>query len=477
MALLFIDNSTFTDRRSQRLIRSHSIKGKNTGKVIPARGHRRRGEERDEEREKTARSTSIVRRGPGRPDQKDMVDYSFRSRRRSCEPCGSRHSHRPFSGFEFAYFTTPVPVTETSRQPSMADLYPRTFCRPSSEIVTRWFETVMTDPCVFYCGVAVTAIHRRQLLGRRDEPLDATRHLLQAMRLLRRDLDNGKTREAGTVGMTTVVISLAIRANLFGLRPGGLVALCAAVPELGSKIRRTDAELALAAGTATIFGSWYRYLPLPPSVSSLLPPPLGDVSIELQSVIQDSFVLCSYAGHRHDQLGTIEYQDMIVSILQRLVEYAPLDVHFRPAHLLDDGCQLGFLSFMTTVLIVIPNIATMRDNTPQEDEARRPTLPGLDTVDWATLDHAYGAAEDTPQWLQVLYQAGCGGSTEHNKDEDEDEDKEDKDKDKTTRSAADKDELQTYIEGRALRHGGDSVQEAPDLRKGLRERQSKQSES
>ncbi|KJR82074.1 uncharacterized protein SPSK_10988 [Sporothrix schenckii 1099-18] len=117
----------------------------------------------------------------------------------------------------------------------------------------------------------------------------------------------------------------------------------------------------------------------------------------------------------------------------------------------------------------------MRDNTPQEDEARRPTPPGLDTVDWATLDHAYGAAEDTPQWLQVLFQAACCAlheliaSIAHQGS-----------RYSASRAAVlprDKDELQNYIEGRALRHGGDSVQEAPDLRKGLRERQSKQSES
>ncbi|KAL1890060.1 hypothetical protein Sste5346_008496 [Sporothrix stenoceras] len=34
-------------------------------------------------------------------------------------------------------------------------------------------------------------------------------------------------------------------------------------------------------------------------------------------------------------------------------------------------------------------------------------LPGLDTVDWASLEHAYGEAADTPKWLQALYAAGC----------------------------------------------------------------------
>ncbi|ERS97091.1 hypothetical protein HMPREF1624_06420 [Sporothrix schenckii ATCC 58251] len=213
-------------------------------------------------------------------------------------------------------------------------------------------------------------IHRYQLLGRRDEPLESTHHLLQAMRLLRRDLNAvSKTQETSVIA---VVISLAIRANLADavaesrthlqalkrivqLRPGGLVALCAAVPELGNKIRRTDAELALRSGMPTIFGS--RHLSLPAPLyhvllgdrwqSIALPFPLQDVCIELQPAIRDILMLCSYAGR--SQLGTVQYQDLVISIVQRLVDYAPLD-GARPPQPLDDICQLGFLSFMTTVV-------------------------------------------------------------------------------------------------------------------------------
>ncbi|CAK7200598.1 hypothetical protein SEUCBS139899_003296 [Sporothrix eucalyptigena] len=291
----------------------------------------------------------------------------------------------------------------------------------------RWFETVMTNPCVFHCGLAVMGIHRYQLLGRQDEPLDSTQHLLQAMRLLRHDLDTvSKTQETSVIA---VVISLAIRANLVDaaaesrthlhalkriveLRPGGLVALCSAVPELGNKIRRTDIELALRARTATIFGS--RYLPLPAPLYSVplddrwpsvaLPLPLQEVCIELQPAIRDIFMLCSYAGR--SKLGTVQYQDLIISIIQRLVDYAPLD-GARPPHPLDDICQLGFLSFMTTVL----------HREPRKRSAYSGFLSGLFR---ARLENFYSSkisnsASNHPElnfWLNFIYALSASSDSE-----------------------------------------------------------------
>ncbi|CAK7214750.1 hypothetical protein SCUCBS95973_002240 [Sporothrix curviconia] len=377
MEFLFIDNNTATDRRSQRLIRSHGMKGKNAGKVISARGHRWR--RFGDEKTKPTRPDSVARGRPLLP--KNPLPLADGDRVRAMQAMQAVSPADPFCGFEFSYFTTPVPITASSRQlfhdlhnAVSQELYPRAFCRQSNEIGTRWFETLMTNPCVYHCGLAIMGIHRFQLLGRRDEPIDATRHLLQAMRLLRHDLDAvpNKTYETSAIA---VIISLAIRANLAGavaesrthlhalqriveLRPGGLAALCAAVPELGNKIRRTDAELALCAGMPTVFGS--RHLPLPAPLfssvsllddgwrrSAALPCPLQDVCTELQPAIRDIFVMCSYAGR--SQLGTVQFQDLVISIIQRLVDYAPLD-GARPPRPLDDICQLSFLSFMTTVL-------------------------------------------------------------------------------------------------------------------------------
>lgn len=48
MAFLFIDNNAPLDRQSQRRVRNHAMKGKNLGKVIPARGHKRQQPQRED---------------------------------------------------------------------------------------------------------------------------------------------------------------------------------------------------------------------------------------------------------------------------------------------------------------------------------------------------------------------------------------------------------------------------------------------
>jgi hypothetical protein len=202
---------------------------------------------------------------------------------------------------------------------------------------------------------------------------------MQAMRLLRRDLAATAEPQDSSVA---VVISLAVHANLTGavdqsrihlhglkrilnLRPGGLAALCSHTPELGNKIRRADLELALVVGTPTIFGSqsWPLPLPLPASpyvdvfplddgralrVKVALPYPLSETCVVVHSAMRDVLALCSCADSAV-QLDAFQYQDLAISIFQRLVDYAPLG-GLRPPHPLNDVCQLGLLAFMSTIL-------------------------------------------------------------------------------------------------------------------------------
>lgn len=215
----------------------------------------------------------------------------------------------------------------------------------------------------------MTGAHISRQLGRPNVPPEATRHFVEAMRLLRRELSTNPEPQDSSVA---VIISLAIHATLTGavdesrihlhglnhivkLRPGGLAALCKALPEVGNKVRRADLHLALMAGTPTIFGSQSSPLPATPHVVPLdrkrlnatLPHPLGKTSPVLRAATRDVLALCSYAGC--SQLRPFQYQDLVISIFQRLVDYSPL-VGPRPPRLLDDVCQLGFLAFMSTVV-------------------------------------------------------------------------------------------------------------------------------
>lgn len=202
-----------------------------------------------------------------------------------------------------------------------------------------------------------------------EKPLESARHFMLALRLLRRDLSADPEPRDSSV---FVSISLALYANLQGstrdsrihlqglqrileLRPGGVAALCSDTPEVGNKVRRADLELALAAGTPTLFGSQVSPLPQPPCVVPpdgprrrfALPHPLGEAGLVIQLAMRDVLALCNYAGR--EQLSALQYQDLVLSITQRLVDQAPLGGE-RPANPLDDVCQLGLLAFMGTLL-------------------------------------------------------------------------------------------------------------------------------
>ncbi len=174
------------------------------------------------------------------------------------------------------------------------------------------------------------------------------------------------------------VISRAVHANLMGaargscihldrirrilkLRPGGLVALHAQSRELGNKVRRADMELAMLTGKPTRFGR----LPAPavsrvtlscddrdggsvPMPYPLSQYPLSQMCPTLQYSTLD--ILAVYRGaSQATKFDPFQYQDIVASILQRLIDLAPLESG-RPPELLDDVCQLGLLCFMTTIL-------------------------------------------------------------------------------------------------------------------------------
>lgn len=216
--------------------------------------------------------------------------------------------------------------------------------------------------------MAITKASISHSRGYGGKSVESDWHLIMALRQLRRDLGaNSKVQDSSIV----VSISLAIYANLnesinesrihlqalkrvLELRPGGLAVLCSNSPEVGNKIRRSDLELALLAGTPTLFGS--QTLPLPrfpylfpvnQSANVALPHPLAEASHEVQYAMMDVLALCSHAGSA--QLSAFQYQNLVISILQRLIDYAPLGGE-RPLNQLDDVCQLGLLAFMSTVL-------------------------------------------------------------------------------------------------------------------------------
>lgn len=106
MEFRFINNNAPLDRRSQRLVRNHAMKGKNLGRIIPARGHKRQQHEDGIHPDRvTAEPKPSTEREKGRP----LLPKVIRPGPDITLPLN------PFSGAELAYFTIPVPLTTSVR--------------------------------------------------------------------------------------------------------------------------------------------------------------------------------------------------------------------------------------------------------------------------------------------------------------------------------------------------------------------------
>jgi hypothetical protein len=157
------------------------------------------------------------------------------------------------------------------------------------------------------------------------------------------------------------------------------------------------------AGTPTIFGSQLLPQPELPYVVPVddrrscvtLPHPLEETDPVIRFAMTDALALCKYAGRA--QLSAFQYQNLLVSIIQRLIDYAPLGGK-RPPHPLNNACQLGLLAFMSTLL----------DHT-RETGSIYSTL--LSDLLWASIESfddemAYGRVKDYPSlhlWLVFIY--------------------------------------------------------------------------
>ena len=218
---------------------------------------------------------------------------------------------------------------------------------------------------VAHSALAITAGYLSRELTQVEHDRTSIWHFSEAMRLLRNDLDNQKWSLESFVG---IIMSLAIhaklkgsldecRVHLFGLqhvleqRFGGSALLQTCEFELINKVRRTDIELALMTGLPTV---WHgRSSPEPPYLVPLngeafeVPGLFKNTSWMVQYCLIDVQTLSSWAGL--GELHGFYYQSLVIDILQRLLDFAPLS-SARPQLYLDDISQLGLLAFILTIL-------------------------------------------------------------------------------------------------------------------------------
>jgi hypothetical protein len=106
MEFRFINNNEPLDRRSQRLVRSHAMKGKNLGRTLPLKNDKRKQhEDRMHRSQLETQLRCSVKGGKGRPLLPKPMNPSLNTAPPS----------NPFSGDELAYFAMPVPPTSSIR--------------------------------------------------------------------------------------------------------------------------------------------------------------------------------------------------------------------------------------------------------------------------------------------------------------------------------------------------------------------------
>ncbi|CAJ0550722.1 Ff.00g106520.m01.CDS01 [Fusarium sp. VM40] len=363
MNFQFINNESTNNPGSRKAIRSHVMKGKNTGRIIQGRGRRHAvplgGDffkdvhlaERNEDVVDADGSTLIF-------PEVTLIDTTHTP-------------NNPFAGEEYTYFSFPVQFTSSMRysvyefNTSICNvIYPYAFCRPTEEIGSPWFKFMVADPACLHCLLAMTVTYLN-IMSKSERPvesLEATRHFTQTLRLLNPRLSQpSAAKEDANVA---IIISLAIHSNLtqdlhasamhldalqrlLGLRPGGISGIRECNRPLVQKICRTDVELAVAQGTRPRFSdAGLTAVAAGPTSARRLAYPLNQTSQLLQRVTRELLALCRRPGRT--KMAALQYQDVLISMWQRLVEFAPLG-GTRPRDLLDDVWQLALLAFLVTV--------------------------------------------------------------------------------------------------------------------------------
>ncbi|KAH8901081.1 hypothetical protein GQ53DRAFT_835039 [Thozetella sp. PMI_491] len=375
MELQFIDNNPARfDPHSRKLIRSHVMKGRNLGKMVPKRGWRKRAA-RLQPPDATSSSDEAI------PAASDCTKDTQGPLTQTRYPDGSLPRYR-FAGSEFDYFVWPEQVTPPIRYlvyefnaSVLESIYPRQFCHRSPTTDHPWFQSMMTQKSFFHLLLVMTATFLEVYGGEKRliMMLNMSSHFSKAVQLLNKEISSSPVPKQSTIA---AVVSLTIRANLTGIveeskihlnglirmvsmTPGGITGMRASNPTLLQKVCRTDIEVALREGTATRLGltatmtkavdEASSFLRSGLCQSSALARSLAQASPSVRHIAHDVLSLCHRGNQQGEKFKIFEFQDIIISIFQRLLDFAPLQGP-PPPNPADEAFQLGLLAFMTTII-------------------------------------------------------------------------------------------------------------------------------
>ncbi|KAM0554801.1 hypothetical protein ACHAPJ_006873 [Fusarium lateritium] len=340
MKFQFVDNDSTSKPGSRKAIRSHVMKGKNLGRTIQGRGRKHAAPYEGDFFEGVQQVKQQMCNKDGGIADDAVLDQDGNALMfpevTTVDAVNSFNN--PFAGEEYTYFAFPVQFTPSMRY--------------------------MVYECL-HCLLAMVTTYLNMLRKPEIpdlESLEATRHFSQALRIMNPRLSQPSAAQNDP--NVVIIISLAIHSiimqdlsasvmhleglqRLLDFRPGGISGIRECNRALAHKICRTDIELAVAQGTRTRFSDAGLTAAAAGPVSARnLAYPLNQTSELLRQVTRELFALCRRPGRA--KMAGLQYQDVLISMWQRIIDFAPLG-GTRPQDLLDDVWQLALLAFLVTV--------------------------------------------------------------------------------------------------------------------------------
>ncbi|KAF4995967.1 hypothetical protein FDECE_12628 [Fusarium decemcellulare] len=371
MKFHFVDNHAANSPGSRKAIRRHVMKGKNLGRTIQGRGRKHASPHEGDFFGDLHRDSKTYERIHLDLQVKDDAVFDRDGNPLifpEIVPIDSSPSS-PFAGSEYTYFAFPVQFTPSMRymvyqfHSAVCDaIYPLSFCRPTDELGAPWFRYMVSDQAFLHCLLAMVATYINLFRKPDSEPLEATRHFSQTLRLISHKLSQPTPPQESTLA---IIVSLAIHSKLvrdltgcamhldglqrlLDLRSGGISELRESNRSLLHKICRTDIEISITQGTRTRWGAiGLTAAAAGPIGSRRLAYPMNQMCETLRQMTRETLALCRRPGRA--KMSGLQYQDVLISLLQRLLDFAPLG-GARPLDMLDDVWQLSLLAFIGTVM-------------------------------------------------------------------------------------------------------------------------------
>ncbi|RSL45206.1 hypothetical protein CEP53_010881 [Fusarium sp. AF-6] len=369
MKFHFVDSHTASDPGSRRAIRRHVMKGKNLGRTIQGRGRKHAAVQEPKIFEGVEKKEKLEELVVARRERDVRVDSDGSTlifpEIVPHDVLGSPSS--PFAGEEYTYFAFPIQFTPSMRymvyqfHTAVCDaIYPSFFCSRTEQVGSPWFKYMVSDQAFLHCLLAMVATYLNLFRKPDCEPLEATRHFSQTLRLINPKLMQPTPPQDSTIA---IIISLAIHSKLIRDPPkcsmhldglqrlvdlrGGLSEISESNRALLHKILRTDIELAISLGARTRYGVGGLTAATPgPTAARILRYPLNQMCEPLRHMTREMLALCRQPGKA--KMVALQYQDILIWLWQRLIDFAPLSEK-RPLDPLDDIWHLSLLTFLATI--------------------------------------------------------------------------------------------------------------------------------